>query len=87
MTLSTCQGALEEINLRARAGTATDLDVALARIYVDALKYLTPALEASMQQTTNENDIVEKLMSRADNTPPLPAHNTPALPRGSKPES
>lgn len=85
LTLSKCQEALEAIVERAKDKDASDIDLQFAKVLMDGMKYLTPALEASMVQQTNDIDIIEKLMSIANHDHPLPAHNTPALPSRSQP--
>ena len=86
-TLTDVQEALSAIAIRAKDQNASEIDVSMARIFADSMKYLVPALEASMVQNTNDSDIVERLLGRANNDHPLPAHSTPALPRGSQPPS
>ena len=88
LTLSKCQDALEAIVERAKEKDgASDIDVQFAKILMDGMKYLTPALEASMVQQTNDNDIVLKLLGTpdADNHPTLPARHQEALPGRSQP--
>lgn len=76
-TLSITQEALEAIAIRARDHSADDIDVAMAKIFTDALKYLTPALEASMVQHTSDDVIIEKLLGAKDDSD---EHDPPALP-------
>lgn len=74
-TLDDCQRSLSTIASRARDGTATDVDVAMARIFADAMKYLTPALEASLvEKRDTKRELIEMLENMGDDDSP------PALP-------
>lgn len=61
-TLTTTQKALELIAGRAGAGLGTELDAVFAKIFTDALKYLTPALEASFVQKGDDDELLNRLM-------------------------
>jgi len=85
-TLSDVQEALSAIAKRARDSQASDIDVAMAKVFADSLKYLTPALEASMmnvQKTDKKALFIELLKDGNDDEPPgLPRADQRALPRG-----
>lgn len=82
LTLSKCQEALEKIVERAGNQEADNIDVMMAKVLMDGMKYLTPALEASMVQNTNDDTLLEKLLGSDDagTTPQLRHHAPEALP-------
>lgn len=90
-TLSDVQDALSAIALRAKNQQANEIDVAMAKTFADSMKYLVPALEASMVQHTNDQSIVNQFLEMesndADNPPALPAGAQAALPGSSQPAS
>ena len=88
LTLSKCQNALELIAERAAAQSCDDIDVRMAQIFTDALKYLTPALEASFIQQTDDDSMIEKLLGKDDASDPaqLLPHPEKTVHDGSKPK-
>lgn len=61
-TLTDTQRALSAIAERALFGNATKIDVEMARVFTDAIKYLTPALEAALVEKRDvKREIIELL--------------------------
>ena len=79
---------------RAQQGQPIDHDtVLLAHEANDTLGYSRPRLTARAKDTPDppslaqDTKTLEKLITNANNNPPLPARDTTALPRGSQPPS